>query len=151
VRAERIARFASGVFVAFAFIEASGFQGDNTFGSLIFLAVLIGLTLSMAVRAWLSSTAKADGDGVIARSYLRTRRWRWDDVRGFVADTRPSRVVGYKRRTLGILLRDGTTNWRTDITCPRSRDGRPTWIDEAVVKLNARRETAQLARSSQAR
>jgi hypothetical protein len=121
----------------------------ETVGSLIFRAVLVALTATMAVRAWFSSTVKADGDGFFARSYLRTRRWRWDQVREFVTDTRSSGVVGYRRRTLGILLSDGTTNWRTDITCPGARDGGPTWIDDAVAKLNARRQAAQLAKSSQ--
>ncbi len=111
--------------------------------------MLVGLTATMTIRAGFSSTVKADGDGVVARSLVRTRRWRWDQVREFVAETRSSGMVGYQRPTLGIVLTDGTTNWRTDITCPRSKDGGPTWIDEAVKELNQRRETALFAASSQ--
>ena len=132
----------AGVFVFMALIESTFFfqhGGHDRVGSAAFSAVIELALCVVIVRTWRGSTVLTDHSGVVARSILRTRRWQWEQVREFVAATRPNGMMGYRRRMLGIALVDGTTHWCTDINCGPGRGDKTTWIDGAVVRLNDHR------------
>jgi hypothetical protein len=54
----------------------------------------------------------ANDDKITVRSFLRTRSWSWDEIDGFVVDTRLvggyGAYINYRRRMLGMRGHDGT-------------------------------------------
>src|SRR5579862_3530535 len=124
VRSTGYAAYAAGFFVLAALLMSTFlFQkgGHDRPGVEISSGIVVALLLVAAVRGWRGSTVIAEPHGVMARSGVRTRRWHWDQVDAFIADTRANGVVGYQRRMLGIKLANGHTDWCTDINCRPAR------------------------------
>lgn len=115
-----------------AYFEKNGTQpGEIAFTS-AFLAVLAWVT----VRAARSATLLANDDKITVRTFLRTRSWSWDEIDGFVVDTRLVGANSYRRRMLGMRGHDGTVRWFRQLNCRPARGARRSWVDDAAATLN---------------
>jgi hypothetical protein len=105
----------------------------------IFAAISSAIIAGGVVRIWQMATLAVSDDQIVAHSFFGTRRWSRDEVVGFTASTRPINNFGYRRRVLGVVLRDGSTQWLTSINCkPAKNDDTATWIDAAAAALSAK-------------
>ena len=127
------------VFSLFFFLEIGAYFDKNGTqpGEIAFTTILLAVFASLAVRAARSATLLANDDKITVRSFLRTRSWSWDDVGGFVVDTRlVGAWVKYRRRVLGLRERDGSIRWLSELNCRPARGSRGSWVDKAAATLN---------------
>lgn len=86
----------------------------------------------------------ANDDKVTVRGLYRTRSWFWDDIDGFVVETRPvGAYIRYSRRMLGMRNHDGTIRWFRELNCRPARGARGSWVDDAAATLNHYLSTRQ--------
>jgi hypothetical protein len=104
--------FSASVFGCFFFLETGAYFDKNGTqpGEIAFTSALLAVIAWLAVRAARAATLLANDDKITVRSFLRTRSWSWDEIGGFVVDTRlvGSRYMQYRRRMLGMRGHDGT-------------------------------------------
>jgi hypothetical protein len=133
-------------FSLFFFLEIGSYFDKNGTqpGEIVFTTILLAVFAWLAVRAARSATLLADDDKITVRSFLRTRTWSWDDVGGFVVDTRlVGAWVKYRRRVLGLRERDGSIRWLSELNCYPARGSRGSWVDEAAATLNLKLSNRQ--------
>ena len=127
-------------FGLFFFLETGAYFGRNGTqpGELAFTSALLAVMAVLAVRAAGSCTLLADDTKVIVRSLIRTRSWRWEQIDGFVVDTRlTGGFIKYRRRMLGLCEADGRTRWLTELNCRPATPQRRSWVDDTAGVLNA--------------
>lgn len=127
----------------FFFLETGAYFDKNGTqpGEIAFTSVLLVVIAWFAVRGARAATLLANDAEVTVRGFYRTRSWSWDEVDGFVTDTR--RIGVYRRRVLGMRYRDGTIRWFPELSCrPAQRDGRSR-VDDAADTLNHYLSTSQ--------
>jgi hypothetical protein len=124
------------IFGFFFFLEIGAYFGKNGTqpGYLAFTSVFLAVLAWVAVRVARAATLLANDDKITVRSFLRTRSWSWDEIDGFVVDTRL--VGGYSRRMLGMRGHDGTVRWFHELNCRPARGARRSWVDDAAATLN---------------
>jgi hypothetical protein len=107
--------FSASLFGCFFFLEIGAYFDKNGTqpGEIAFTSALLAAIAWAAVRAARAATLLANDDKITVRSFLRTRSWSWDEIDGFVVDTRlvGSRYMQYRRRMLGMRGHDGTVRW----------------------------------------
>ena len=136
----------------FFFLEAGAYSDKNGTqpGEIAFTSVFLVLIAWFTVRAARSATLLANDAKVTVRGLYRTRSWSWDEVDGFVADTRlVGAYVKYRRRVLGMRYRDGTIRWFPELSCRPAQGDRRSPVDDAADTLNDYLSTSQ-SRSSAA-
>ena len=134
----------------FFFLEAGAYSDKNGMqpGEIAFTSVFLVLIAWFTVRAARSATLLANDAKVTVRGLYRTRSWSWDEVDGFVADTRlVGAYVKYRRRVLGMRYRDGTIRWFPELSCSPAQGDRRSPVDDAADTLNDYLSTSQ-SRSS---
>jgi hypothetical protein len=132
--------FSASVFGCFFFLEIGAYFDKNGTqpGEIAFTSALLAVIAWLAVRAARAATLLANDDKITVRSFLRTRSWSWDEIDGFVVDTRlvGSRYMQYRRRMLGMRGHDGTVRWFSELNCRPARGARRSWVDDAAATLN---------------
>jgi hypothetical protein len=127
------------IFGFFFFLETGAYFDKNGTqpGEIAFTSVLLVVIAWFTVRAARSATLLTNDVEVTVRGIYRTRSWSWDEVDGFVADTKLiGPYVKYRRRVLGMRYRDGTIRWFPELSCrPAQGDGRSR-VDDAADTLN---------------
>jgi hypothetical protein len=127
------------IFGFFFFLETGAYFDKNGTqpGEIAFTSVLLVVIAWFTVRAARAATLLTNDAEVTVRGLYRTRSWSWDEVDGFVADTkRIGAYVKYRRRVLGMRHRDGTIRWFLELSCrPAQGDGR-SQVDDAADTLN---------------
>lgn len=127
------------IFGCFFFLETGAYLEKNGTqpGEIAFTSALLAVIAWAAVRAARAATLLANDDKITVRSFLRTRSWSWDEIDGFVVDTRlaPSHL-NYRRRMLGMRGHDGTVRWFRELNCRPARGARRSWVDDAAATLN---------------
>ena len=109
------------------------------------MSVLLAWLIAIGVRGMRSATLIAAPDQLIVRELVKTTRWSWPAVEGFVAQTRPVPllwlpVIRQRRRVLGVVS-SGQTRWLLELSC-RARAGASTWVDASAARLNEFRTVA---------
>jgi hypothetical protein len=132
--------FSASLFGWFFFLETGAYFDKNGTqpGEIAFTSALLAVIAWLAVRAARAATLLANDDKITVRSFLRTRSWSWDEIDGFVVDTRlvGSRYWQYRRRMLGMRGHDGTVRWFRELNCRPARGARRSWVDDAAATLN---------------
>jgi hypothetical protein len=131
--------FSASVFGCFFFLETGAYFDKNGTqpGEIAFTSALLAVIAWLAVRAARAATLLANDDKITVRSFLRTRSWSWDEIDGFVVDTRLAPAhINYRRRMLGMRGPDGTVRWFRELYCRPSRGARRSWVDDAAATLN---------------
>jgi len=130
--------FGASAFGFFFFLEIGAFFDKNGTqpGYLAFTSAFLVVLAWVAVRVARSATLLADDDKITVRSFLRTRSWSWDEIDGFVVDTRSVGANGYSRRMLGMRGHDGTVRWFSELNCRPAQGDRRSWVDDAAATLN---------------
>jgi hypothetical protein len=132
--------FSASLFGCFFFLETGAYFDKNGTqpGGIAFTSALLAAIAWAAVRAARAATLLANDDKITVRSFLRTRSWSWDEIDGFVVDTRlvGSRYMQYRRRMLGMRGHDGTVRWFRELNCRPARGARRSWVDDAAATLN---------------
>ena len=110
--------FGASAFGFFFFLEIGAFFDKNGTqpGYLAFTSAFLVVLAWVAVRVARSATSLANDDKITVRSFLRTRSWSWDEIDGFVVDTRSVGANGYSRRMLGMRGHDGTVRGSANST-----------------------------------
>jgi hypothetical protein len=134
------------IFGCFFFLETGSYFDKNGTqpGEIAFTSVFLVVIAWVIVRAARSATLLTNDSEVTVRGLYRTRSWSWDEVDGFVVDTRLiGAYVKYRRRVLGMRYRDGTIRWFPELSCrPAQGDGRSR-VDDAADTLNNYLSTRQ--------
>jgi hypothetical protein len=130
--------FGASVFGFFFFLEIGSYFDKNGTqpGYLAFTSAFLAVLAWVAVRVARSATLLANDDKITVRSFLRTRSWSWDEIDGFVVDTRLVGANGYRRRMLGMRGHDGTVRWFSELNCRPAQGARRSWVDDAAATLN---------------
>ena len=131
--------FGVSVFGFFFFLEIGAYFGKNGTqpGYLAFTSAFLAVLAWVAVRVARAATLLVNDDKITVRSFLRTRSWSWDEIDGFVVDTRlVGRYINYRRRMLGMRGHDGTVRWFRELICRPARGARRSWVDDAAATLN---------------
>jgi hypothetical protein len=131
--------FGASAFGFFFFLEIGAFFDKNGTqpGYLAFTSAFLVVLAWVAVRVARSATLLANDDKITVRSFLRTRSWSWDEIDGFVVDTRLAPAhINYRRRMLGMRGHDGTVRWFRELYCRPARGARRSWVDDAAATLN---------------
>lgn len=130
--------FLASMFSFFFFLETGAYFDKNGTqpGEIAFTSVFLAIIAWVAVRAARSATLLANDEKITVRSILRTRSWSWDEVDGFVVDTRFVGAINFRRRMLGIRKHDGTIRWFPELNCRPARSTRRSWVDDAATTLN---------------
>lgn len=116
-----------------AYFDKNGMQPGEIAFTLLFLAVIAWF----AVRAARSATLLASDEKIKVRGLFRTRSWPWDEIDGFVVDTRfVGAYIRYRRRMLGLRKRDGTVRWFSELNCRPAQGSRRSRVDDAAATLN---------------
>jgi hypothetical protein len=131
--------FTASVFGFFFFLETGAYFDKNGTqpGELAFTSAFLAVLALVAVRAARAATLLANDEKITVRGILRTRSWSWDEIDGFVVDTKPvGAYISYRRRMLGMRGHDGTVRWFRELNCRPARGARRSWVDEAAATLN---------------
>jgi hypothetical protein len=131
--------FGARVFGCFLFLETGAYFDKNGTqpGEIAFTSALLAVIAWVAARAARAATLLANDDKITVRSFLRTRSWSWDEIDGFVFDTRlVGAYIKYRRRMLGMRGHDGTVRWFRELNCRHARGARRSWVDDAAATLN---------------
>ena len=126
------------LFGCFFFLETGAYFDKNGTqpGEIAFTSALLAVIVWGGVRAARAATLLANDDKITVRSFLRTRSWSWDEIDGFVVDTRSVGANGYSRRMLGMRGHDGTVRWFSELNCRPAQGDRRSWVDDAAATLN---------------
>ena len=127
------------IFGCFFFLETGAYFEKNGTqpGEIAFTSALLAVLAWFGVRAARAATLLANDDKITVRSILRTRSWSWDEIDGFVVDTKlVGRYITYRRRMLGMRGHDGTVRWFRELICRPARGARRSWVDDAAATLN---------------
>lgn len=92
----------------------------------VFSALVIADSVfaALTVRAFGMATIKADTRGLVIRGFLRTRRFRWDEVKGYSAVPSRSGLSGRRGITPMIELADGRQLRLGEFFLPDNKVGR---------------------------
>jgi len=134
------------IFGFFFFLETGAYFDKNGTqpGEIAFTSVLLVVIAWFTVRAARAATLLANDSEATVRGLYRTRSWSWDEVDGFVADTRPTGAhVKYRRRVLGMRYRDGTIRWFPELSCRPAKGDDRSRVDDAADTLNHCLSTSQ--------
>ena len=127
------------LFGCFFFLETGAYFDKNGTqpGEIAFTSALLAVIVWGGVRAARAATLLANDDKITVRGLFRTRSWSWDEIDGFVVDTRlVGRYINYRRRMLGMRGHDGTVRWFRQLNCRPARGARRSWVDDAAATLN---------------
>lgn len=131
--------FLASVFGFFFFLETGAYFDKNGTqpGEIAFTSALLAALAWLAVRAARAATLLTNDNKITVRSLLRTRSWSWDEIDGFVVDTRlVGAYIKYRRRMLGMRKHDGSIRWFPELNCRPAQGARRSWIDDAAATLN---------------
>jgi hypothetical protein len=116
----------------------------HTVTSLTAFSLLGAWIAVIGVRGWRSATLLASARKVTVRTLAWTFSWRWEQIEGFTAETRPVAwrylpMIRSRRQVLGIRLREGRVSWLSELTCRPAADGQ-SWVDISAARLNELRQ-----------
>lgn len=114
------------------FIAQALSPGKGGVGLQVLDAVFAAAAVSLSARTLIAPSITAAPNGVWVRTLLGTRKYGWDEIERFQA--RKGKVGAYRRKVLGIALRDGKVTWFTALNDQPEGTG---WVDEAVLKMNS--------------
>jgi Bacterial PH domain len=127
------------LFGGFFFLETGAYFDKNGTqpGEIAFTSALLAVIVWGGVRAARAATLLANDDKITVRGLFRTRSWSWDEIDGFVVETRlVGRYINYRRRMLGMRGHDGTVRWFRELICRPARGARRSRVDDAAATLN---------------
>lgn len=133
-------RFGGASVFALGFLLETGAYFDKNGtqpGEIAFTTLFLGVIAWFTVRAARAFTLLTNDDKITVRGLYRTRSWSWDEVDGFVVETRlVGAYIKYRRRMLGMRGHDGTVHWFRELNCRPARGDRRSWVDDAAATLN---------------
>lgn len=127
----------TGVFFLFITVIQIGESfnpGKGGLGLQVFTAIVAAACAWLTTRALVAPTITATPDGVLVRTLLKTRKYGWAEIERFEVHERAVGAMGYSRKVLALVLRNGEVN---SFTALNSGPGPFGWVDEAALKLNS--------------
>ncbi len=120
------------LFCTLGFIIQIFTPGKGGVGLQVFAGITAVTAAWLTARCFVAPTITADLNGVRIRTLVRTRKYSWPEVERFRVEVRMVRQ--YRRKVLGVELRNGQTAWFSELNGSPKRVG---WVDEAVDALNS--------------
>ena len=120
-------------FTGIVFVYWTFHPGKGGVGLQILAGLMAAATLAFAIRSLIGYSIKASPDGVRIRSAVRTRRYKWSEIRQFHSVQGQVGTMAYNRKILAIELTTGQQVRFVDLNDSPKGMG---WVDDAARTLN---------------